>query len=261
MKRPGSWLRPGLAVLVVVVGAWGVARAQNFLGQIEAPPLPDRPPQGAWGEVIMANANWVVVQNHLGQQFPIRIDQIGQFLVRWPTDASNLTNDSVIEAVGADLGSNLLQTDHVDVFEGSDQKLVAPTYRSILPNNRVVTAIDPTFNRMMNAWDIEGQAYLYGWAYPISAGNVGAGQRLHVVGNVIGVNPPGVQLGVPGNNFVRIVPGSSQSIRMTQVTLGSASFFEKGDLVFLSPASVKPDSLVIQQLVLYKKVPRNRFGG
>ncbi|MDR3632266.1 MAG: hypothetical protein P4L84_00440 [Isosphaeraceae bacterium] len=259
MKRPGSWLRLGLAVLVTAGGAWCAARAQNYLGQIEAPPLPLAPPQGAWGEVIMANAKWLVVQNHSGQQFPVRFDQINQFLVRWPTDPSNLTNASVVEAIGSDVGSNVLRTEHVDVFEGSDRGLVAPTYRSVLPNNRVVTTIDPTFNRMMNAWDIEGQANLYGWAYPISPANLAVGGRLHVVGNVVAVNPA-LQIGVPGNNFATILPGASSSIQMTQVTLGTWSFLEKGDLVFLTPSGVAPETLVLQQLVLYKKIPRNRFG-
>jgi len=259
MKRRGKWLRLGLAMLVVVGGTWYAAHAQNFLGMVEAPPLPTSPPNGAWGEVIMANARWLVVQNHNGQQFPVRVDHIAQFLVRWPIDARDLTNNSVIEAVGMDQGSNILRTDHVDVFEEDDRQLVSPTYRSILPNNRVVTTIDPTFNRMMNAFDIEGQAYLYGWAYPISPANLPIGGRLHVAGNVLSIDPA-LRLGVPGNNVVTILPGPSDMIQMTQVTKGSASFAEKGDLVFISTSGVMAESLDVQQLVLYKKIPRAQFG-
>ena len=60
----------------------------------------------------------------------------------------------------------MVEVSHVDVFEGGDRSLVQPTYNSLLPNNAVVTAIDPGFNRLMNAWDYGGQSLLYGWAYP-----------------------------------------------------------------------------------------------
>src|SRR3954451_1041348 len=60
-------------------------------------PLPPPPPRGAWGEVIMANERWIVVQNHEGQQFPIAAESINQFLVRWPTNFESLTNQSWVE--------------------------------------------------------------------------------------------------------------------------------------------------------------------
>ena len=47
--------------------------------------LPQLPPQGAWGEVINATPRWLVIQNHSGQQFPIALEDIGEFLVRWPS--------------------------------------------------------------------------------------------------------------------------------------------------------------------------------
>ena len=46
--------------------------------------LPQLPPQGAWGEVINVTQRWLVIQNHAGQQFPISIDDIQEFLIRWP---------------------------------------------------------------------------------------------------------------------------------------------------------------------------------
>jgi hypothetical protein len=110
----------------------------------------------------------------------------------------------------------------------------------------------------MSPWDLAAQSMQYGWAFPISPANLALGGRLHIVGNVLPVGGL-LRIGVPGNNFVTLVPGPSGSIQMTQVTLGTWSFLEKGDSVFLSPAAVRPDSLIVQQLVLYKKVARNRF--
>jgi len=261
MRRVADWrIRLVLLVLVIVSVTWSAARAQQFLSTIGAPPPPNLPPTGAWGEVIMANSKWIVVQNHQGQQFPVKIDSahIRQFLVRWPTTPSALTNQSLVEAIGLDLGSNILRTDHVDVFEGADQMLVAPTYKSLLPNNQIVTTIDPTFNRMMTAWDIAGQAYLHGWAYPVAPGQLGIPARLHVVGNPVGVDP--LRLLIVGNNIATVTTGDpSVPLVMHQVTLGTASFVQKGDLVFLTPVDVNSDSLILAQLVLYKKVSRNRF--
>lgn len=220
--------------------------------------LPPTPPQGAWGEVISASNKWMVVQNHQGQQFPIATDAVGQFLVRWPTSFNALTPESVVEAIGADLGSNLLQTDHVDVFEGSDRTLVAPTYSSLLPNNRLVTTIDPGFNRFMNGFDIGSQNLLYGWAYPTSgAGDLGVPGRLHVVGNAMSINP--LRLRVLGNNFATVMPGEGNNLSITQVTRGNASFAEKGDLVYLMPTELTPRTVVLSQVVLYKKIPLRQF--
>ena len=218
--------------------------------------LPPAPPQGAWGEVVMANAKWMVVQNHDGQQFPIAADAVTQFLVRWPTALNALTTDTLAEAVGQDLGSNTMQTDHVDVFEGADRNLVIPTYSSLLPNNRVVTTIDPGFNRFMNAFDIGAQNLLYGWAYPVAPNQLGIPGRLHVVGGVLGINP--LRLGTVGNNFANIVPDGG-GFTITQVTRGNTSFAEKGDLVFLMPIDLTQRTVTLSQLVLYKKIPLRQF--
>ena len=219
--------------------------------------LPPTPPQGAWGEVIMANAKWMVVQNHQGQQFPISTDAVAQFLIRWPSSFNALTPDTVVEAIGQDMGSNVLRTDHVDVFEGADRSLVAPTYTSLLPNNRVVTTIDPGFNRFMNGFDIGSQNLLYGWAYPTDPGILGIPARLHVVGNYLGGNPP--RVGVLGNNFAAILPADQAATTITQVTRGSTTFAEKGDLVYLMPTDLSPRTVVLSQLILYKKIPLRQF--
>ena len=95
-------------------------------------------------------------------------------------------------------------------FEGPDRTLVAPTYNSMLPNNVLVTAVDPTFNRFMNAWDYAGQNMLYGWAYPVRPGITGIPARLHVVGSVVQRSP--LQLSVPGNNFATVVAGEERPV-------------------------------------------------
>ena len=98
----------------------------------------------------------------------------------------------------------MLQSEHVDVFVGADRNLVSPTYNSLLPNNALVTTIDPGFYRLMNPWDYGGQNLLYGWAYPVAPVVTGLPTRLHVVGNAINRSP--LQLGIPGNNIATVIP-------------------------------------------------------
>jgi hypothetical protein len=249
---------PAFAALVVAPApAQQLAGANNNLA--DGPDaLPPTPPQGAWGGVIMANNRWMVVQNHQGQQFPIAMDAIGQFLVRWPARLDTTGPQSLVEAIGPELGSMTLTTDHVDIFEGADQNLVTPTYTSILPNNRLVTTIDPGFQRYMNAFDIGAQNLLYGWAYPVNSGGSGIPTRLHVVGSMLHVNP--LQVAVPGNNFATIVP-TAGVMTVTRVTRGNTSFAEKGDLVFLMPTDITTRTVVLSQVVLYKKIPIDQFRG
>ncbi|MFO0952244.1 MAG: hypothetical protein U0835_14060 [Isosphaeraceae bacterium] len=265
--RRVSGRRLALSSLVAVLSlaVWtGPARAQRLAGADDpniaqgATQLPPVPPQGAWGEVIMANARWLVVQNHQGQQFPIAANSINQFLIRWPTSFENLTGNSMVEAIGVDLGSNVLRTDHVDVFEGSNQNLVAPTYASVLPNNRVVTTIDPGFNRFMNGFDVGAQNLLYGWAYPVDPGDgLGIPGRLHVVGSVAAVGP--LRLRVPGNNIATVLPMEPGVLVLTEITRGNTTFAEKGDLVYLMPVDLRQNTVVLSQLVLYKKIPFRQF--
>jgi len=263
MIRVGSWTRVGLVLLALAVVPGSQAWSQVFLGPLGnltaggLTPLPPPPPKGAWGEVIMSNAKWLVIQNNQGQQFPISWESVNQFLVRWPTDPTALTNRSLVEAIGLDLGSNTVRTDHLDVYEGTDQTLVSATSKSVLPTNTVVTTIDPSFNRFMNAFDIASQNTLYGWAYPITPGSNGIPGQLYVVGNALSWNP--LRLGTPGNNVATVIPDASGSFSMTQVTRGSSSFAERGDIVFLTPVDVNSKSLVLSQLVLYKKIHRALF--
>jgi hypothetical protein len=225
--------------------------------------LPDLPPQGAWGEVINVTSRWIVIQNHSGQQFPIAVEDIQEFLMRWPYNLNTLSEQSVVEVAGQDVGSNVVRVSHIDVFEGADRTLVGPAYNQILPNNMVVTTLDPGFNRFMNAWDYAGQNMLYGWAYPVPPNLTGIPARLHVVGNVIGraVEPPNMQIriGLPGNNFATIVPDDSGRLTATQITRGDSRYVKKGDYAFLMPRNITPRGLILSQLVVYKQAPRSQF--
>jgi hypothetical protein len=245
------------------IGAAGLAvQAQDpplVFDQIVGQPrgLPQLPPQGAWGEVINATPRWVVIQNHSGQQYPISTESIGEFLIRWPLSLDALTERSVVEAVGPDLGSNVVEAAHIDVFEGPDRNLVSPTYQSLLDGNRVVTTVDPGFNRFMNAWDYAGQNLLYGWAYPVSPGIQGIPARLHVVGNVVAKDP--LRLLLPGSNVATIVAGANVQYSVSQVTRGSTTYLRKRDYAFLMPLELTQKGLVVSQLVVYKTIPFRQF--
>ncbi|MBV8381171.1 MAG: hypothetical protein JOZ63_01110, partial [Planctomycetaceae bacterium] len=248
-KRVGLGTRLGFILLAIGALLPSSVEAQPFPGPLMNAtgggllPPPPPPPPGAWGEVIFSNAKWLVIQNHDGQQFPIDYQKLPpmSFLVRWPSSLFSLTNQSLVEAIGVDQGSNLVMTDHIDVFEGADQVLVKPTYQSVLPGSRPgpLTVIDPAyFYSNYLAWDFAAQNSLYGWAYPVPpvAGNPA---KLHVVGNPIALNP--LRLGLPGNNFATVVPANG-ILAVTQVTLGSPSMVQTGDIAFLIPASVTPQS-------------------
>jgi len=203
----------------------------------------------------------VVVQNDQGQQFPIAADAINQFLIRWPASITDLSPAILVEAIGPEQSAMVIATNHIDIFAGSDRILVQPGYASVLPIQRPVIAIDPTFQRNMNGFDVSAQNTLYSWVYPVSTGQNGIPGQMHAVGNAIMVNP--LRLGVPGNNFVTVLPASPAGISITQVTRGSASFAKKGDYAFLTPiqgrSSVGEKSLYLAQLVLYKQIRSDQF--
>jgi hypothetical protein len=237
----------------------GEAMADALAGRPQrgAVGLPPAPPEGAWGEVINANDRWIVLQNHIGQQFPIAVDDIQEFLIRWPGRADMISPEALVEAIGMSPGSNIVRTDHVDYFEGEDRTLVAPTYNEVLPNNMVVTTLDPGFNRYMNAWDYGGQNLLYGWAYPVPAGIVGNPSRLHVVGGLVFAQP--MRLLVPGNIVATILPQDAGGMTVTQITRGDPDFVRKGDYAFIMPIEARLRGLRVSQLIVYKSMPLRRF--
>jgi hypothetical protein len=258
-KLWARFLAVGISCALVPTVATLAQQGDPAFDQVVANPrgLPHLPPQGAWGEIINVTSRWIVIQNHTGQQYPIAVKDIGEFLVRWPSSVDALDNRSLVEAIGQDLGNNVLQTEHIDVFEGADQSLVVPTYSSLLPNNSMVMTIDPTFQRLMSPWDYEGQRMLHGWAYPVGPGPTGIATRLHVVGNAVNRSP--LQLSILGNNIVTVIGPPGGQFTVTQVTRGDVSHIRKGDYAFLLPQAITPRGLLISQFVLYKSVPFAQF--
>jgi len=219
--------------------------------------LPHLPPEGAWGEVINVTSRWIVIQNHTGQQFPVALDDIGEFLVRWPISLDVLTNQSMVEAVGQNEGNNVVQTEHVDVFEGGDRTLVSPTYNSPAPNNPFLTRIASGFYGVTDPANYQSQYMLSGWAYPVNPGFFAMPSRLHIVGNAINLSP--LQVAIPGNNFATIVPFPGRDLSATQVTRGNINHVRKGDYAFMMPQQIGQRGLILSQLVLYKSVPFRQF--
>jgi hypothetical protein len=220
--------------------------------------LPQLPPQGAWGEIINVTSRWIVIQNHGGQQFPIAVDSLGEFLVRWPGSLDAIGRESLVEAVGRNMGSNVIQTGHIDVFEGSDRSLVVPTFHSLDPSPPGFFGMDPRFTMFMdpNVLGFDTQYLLSGWAYPGTATNPGMG-GWHVVGTAIDRTP--LRLLAPGNNLVALVADPGDQFTVSQVTRGAVSHIRKGDYAFLMPLDITARGLLLSQFVLYKTIPFAQF--
>ncbi len=202
--------------------------------------------QGDWAEVIMANGRWVVIQNAQGQQFPVAFDAIRQFVVRWPTRIDLVAPDALVEATGVDTGTNTLQTDHLDVYEGASRSLVSPAMFNLFGSNRVLNPLDAN------------QGPMYGTYFPFAPMEAGIPARIHVVGNILGLDP--LRLGAGGNNWVNVLP-SAEGLNVTQVTTGTPAYAKKGDLVYFIPDSAGPKSLTVSRFILYKKIPLRAFAG
>jgi hypothetical protein len=205
------------------------------------------PPPGGWAEVIAVTPKWVVIQNQQGQQFPISFNEVQTFLIRWPTQLEDVAAGSLVEATGVDLATNQIQTDHVDVFEGTANKLgVVPTLQTIVGGNRVMTAFDI---EQHNTYGIDYFRYL-------SPDELQVPLRLHVVGPIVDLNP--LRLGVGGGISIAVFP-MANSFFITSITPGSSSFVRKSDLVYFVPVDANSKSLVLSQLVVYKKIPQRQF--
>jgi hypothetical protein len=223
-------------------GGEGTFANQYFSGMNR----PSLPRQGDWAEVIMANGRWMVIQNAQGQQFPVAFEAIRQYVVRWPTRLDLVSPNALVEATGIDLGTNSLSTDHVDVYEGGATSLVSPAMYNLTGANRTLTALDAN------------QAPVYGMYMPFAPMDGSFGQRIHIVGSILGLDP--LRLASPGNNWANVLP-SSDGFTVTQVTTGQPSYAKKGDLVYFIPDSAGPKSLTISRLILYKKMPFRAYTG
>jgi hypothetical protein len=204
------------------------------------------PPQGFWAEIITVTPKWMVVQNEIGQQFPIASDRVGQFLIRWPYSTNELTPASMIEVTGPEAGSNVIIADHIDVYEAEAQSLVSPAVNNLYGYNRTVSAFDTD------------QQNSYGVVYWMSPEEYAIPSRMHIVGNSMAVGGDPVRVAGFGQNWYTIQP-SVNGMSVTQVTLGNNSYARRGDLVYFVPMNVGPRSVDVSQLVLYKKIPLRNF--
>ncbi len=202
------------------------------------------PPQGDWARVITVTAKWLVLQDEQGRQYPVSIDAIGQFAMRWPTSLDRIPADALIEVTGRNLGNQRVQADHLDVYLGPARNLVVPTAQYIIGLGRVVTPFD--FERL-NTFGINLQ-------YILQPGEDRIPPRFHVVAPPAQLDP--LLLNIGGNNVITVVPGG-EGMTMTQVTAGALSLVRPGDLAFCVanlPQSTAR-TLVLDQLVIYKPVP------
>ncbi|MDB5351141.1 MAG: hypothetical protein JWN86_2388 [Planctomycetota bacterium] len=235
--------------MFVVAAGLGTREAKS---QLVTPPdlfvsgmrSPQFPPAGDWAEVVTVTSKWLVIQNQSGQQFPIALDSIAQFVLRWPISPEAITGTALVETTGIDLGSNQIRTDHVDVFEGAARLLVRPIMQQVIG-----------FNRRPTAFDIQNQNN-YGVYIPLLPGEDQIPNRLHVCGPVAGGNP--LRIAVAGNNSVAVYPGGT-GLFFSQVTAGSAGLLRQHDLVYVVPTDVTPKSLILGQMVGYKKIPLSQF--
>jgi hypothetical protein len=257
MMRKRSWCQ-GLVVVAALAG-WGQSRCdaqfsnaggfadafsnQGLSGMTDA----RIPTQGDWGEVLTVTSKWLVIQNQQGQQFPVALTGVQMFVMRWPTTLDGIAPGALVEASGIDLGTNQVQTDHVDVFEGTANQLgVFPTVQYIIGFNRILTQFDID---SQNAYGVDFYRYL-------TPAEINMPRRLHVVGPIVDLNP--LRVGVGGGIAMTIVP-TLGSFFVTSVTPGSTSFVRQGDLVFFVPVEAAPKSLNLSQLVVYKRTPLKQF--
>lgn len=240
----GSGLRATAQVPPVnPFGADGPYNPFNFGGN--AGQQVQMPAQGTWAEVINVTSRWLIVQNQLGQQFPIASDRVRQFLIRWPYSLERISPGALIELSGPDAGSNTIITDHMDVYENEALALVSPTTTVLSYNNRAITP-----------FDID-QSQSYGSNYWFTPEESAMPGRVHIVGHPLGAGD-GMRISSGGQNSYG-VQASGNGMSVTQVSLGSNSYARRGDVVYLVPENLSPRSVDVSQLVLYKKIPLRAF--
>ena len=255
--RWAGWLAMGVALLAVggrpsrldaqmIAGNNGVGGGSAFgavnYGFSGLGPIPLQLPRatGTWAEVLTVTPNWLVLQNGQGQQFPVALDAIGVFLMRWPTSMDHVAPDALIEATGVDIGSNAIRTDHVDCYEGGARSLVTPTVQQSVGYHPVLTA-----------YDVD-QLPTYGARYFLLPAEEQVPNRIHVVGPIVGVAP--LQVSIGGNNALGILPALN-GLSMSAITPGAIAMVSRGDMVYLTVQDALPKSLAVSQLVVYKKYP------
>jgi hypothetical protein len=241
----GSSFQARAQVGIVTPNPYGADGAYNTFnsGGLQQTRLP---PQGVWAEIISVSPRWMVIQNQLGQQFPIDISSAGQMLIRWPSTTNALTNRSVIEVTGPEAGSNVIIADHIDIYEDDAQNLVSPAVNNLYG-----------YNRTLSSFDVD-QQNSYGVVYWMTPEEYAIPSRMHVVGQSVNDGTGTVRVAGFGQNWYTIQP-SANGMSVTQVTRGNFNFARQGDVVYIIPQGMNTTTLIVSQMVLYKKIPFRTF--
>lgn len=210
------------------------------------------PPEGEWAEVLTATPKWLVLQNRRGQQLPVALTTraIELFVIRWPTSPERISARAVIEVAGLDVGANnVIRADHLDVFE--------PDAQGFLNNYwPVITRVSAT-GLVQTPYTIDPLQAADPYAYINRLASISnLPDRMHAVAPIAEINP--IRLAVGNNNTLTVLP-SGYGLSMTRITAGSPNAIRPGDLVYYVPTSVGTKSLVLSQLVVYKRVPFEQF--
>lgn len=210
-----------------------------------------------WGEVLTATDTWLVLRNREGQQFPVAFDAINLFVIRWPTTVDRISPLALIEVTGRNVQSNRIQTDQVDVFEGAAQQLVTPGLQVQSNRGYAVNTFDFTYNA-----DAYGAPFP-GLENPIQGNQWSPAGPMHLVGPLLNRVPLMVgfplQTGLAASSNSFLILPSPAGIHLSQVTLGSPSLVQAGDIVYFVADSARPRSLTLVQLVVYKGMPLDQF--
>ncbi len=203
-----------------------------------------------WAMVVTVTPQWLVLQNEQGQQFPVSTSRVRLFVIRWPTSLDRISPSALLEVTGMNRGSNMLVTQHIDVYEGAARGMVVPGVLLISASGVVSRPIDFLINP-----EVYGAPFP-GYEAPIHSG-VGSGPQLtHVVGPLASRLP--LQIAIGGNNFMTVMP-TPGGVHMSQVTTGSIGLVKPGDIAYLAVTQALTDSLTLDQLVVYKQMFLDQF--
>lgn len=240
----GSCLAVGPEVKTVAAPPASPALVQAG-GMLARPPIEE-----GWAQVITITDEWIILENDRGQQYPVAIDSVSLLIVRWPTTFDRISPTALVEVTGVDLGSNTVQTDHIDVYEGAARSLVTPTFFSTNGNGIAMTPFDFTFNASAYG------APFPGLDMPIQGGAMMGPPQIHAVGTLAGLAP--LRVATPANIVVSVLP-SPGGMSISQVTAGTPGVIRPGDLVYFAVSAITPKTLVLARLIVLKAQPMDQF--
>jgi hypothetical protein len=242
-----------IALAVVAGGALALVLGGGTPGVQARAAQPNRAAglQGYWGQVLTVTPKWLVIQNDQGQQFPVSLakDNVGLFVVRWPTTPERLSPRAVVEVMGVEGTNNQIRTTHLDAFEPNAQGMLGgrwPAMIRLIGRNGLITT----------PYSSDRDISYNGYDYIANLPQGSSPSILHIVAPVWGINP--LRLAIGNNNLVTVLP-MENNVSMTQVTGGSASLVRPGDLVYYLPVQTNPRTLVLAQLIVYKQIPIDQF--